>query len=296
MVLSVSHLSKTFGHHRVVNDISFDIHQGEIFGFLGPNGSGKTTTMRMILDLIHPDSGAVMLFGSRPNLRSLHGVGYLPEERGLFKRVKVVDVLRYLGRLKGLDRKAAEARAVEMLERVGLAGSLRATIQSLSRGMTQLVQLAGALIHHPTLIILDEPFAGLDPLNLALMKSIIREEQSRGAAIIFSTHMMGEVEELCERVLLIDDGKTLLYKSLTELKRSHGRYVKVVADHLPACLSHLLEATNGSFHARLGPDSDPQTILQSFYAADISVESFEITPMSLNEIFIDEVVSARKHQ
>ena len=204
--LEVRELVKTFGGRRVVNGVSFELQRGEIFGFLGPNGSGKTTTMRMALDLIRPDSGSVALLGAMPTRRALRRVGYLPEERGLFRRARVIDVLRYLGRLKGLEANAAGRRAEEMLERVGLADSARTKVQGLSRGMTQLIQFSGALLHHPDLIILDEPFAGLDPLNVELMKEIIREEQARGASIIFSTHIMSEVEELCERVLLIDAG------------------------------------------------------------------------------------------
>ena len=147
--LEVRELVKTFGDRRVVNGVSFELQRGEIFGFLGPNGSGKTTTMRMALDLIRPDSGSVALLGGMPIRKALRRVGYLPEERGLFKRARVIDVLRYLGRLKGLDARAAERRAEEMLKRVDLADSARAKVQGLSRGMTQLIQFSGTLLHHP---------------------------------------------------------------------------------------------------------------------------------------------------
>ncbi len=179
VALQVRGLTKTYGERRVVNDVSFKLDRGEVFGFLGPNGSGKTTTMRMALDLIKPDSGSVSMLGSAPTRGVLRRVGYVPEERGLFQRARVMDVLRYLGRLKGLTSTEAEARAAELMSRVGLAEHLGAKVQGLSRGMTQLVQFVGALLHRPDLIILDEPFSGLDPLNVVLMKEIIREEQAR---------------------------------------------------------------------------------------------------------------------
>ena len=294
--LEVRELVKTFGGRRVVNGVSFELQRGEIFGFLGPNGSGKTTTMRMALDLIRPDSGSVALLGGMPTRRALRRVGYLPEERGLFQRARVIDVLRYLGRLKGLEARDAERRAEEMLKRVDLADSAQAKVQGLSRGMTQLIQFSGALLHHPDLIILDEPFAGLDPLNVELMKKIIREEQARGASIIFSTHIMSEVEELCERVLLIDAGTTLLYGSLMELKRSRGtRTVKIAAGRRPESVDGVTEPVvlNGHYEYRLAAGSEPQAILRSFLDAQIPVERFEVALPTLNEIFIEEVRGAR---
>ena len=294
--LEVRDLVKTFGGRRVVNGVSFDLQRGEIFGFLGPNGSGKTTTIRMALDLIRPDSGSVALLGGMPTRRALRRIGYLPEERGLFQRARVIDILRYLGRLKDLEAGTAERRAEEMLRRVDLADSGRATVQGLSRGMTQLIQFSGALLHQPDLIILDEPFAGLDPLNVELMKEIIREEQARGASIIFSTHIMSDVEELCERVLFIDAGATLLYGSLMELKRSRGtRTVKVTAGRRPECVAGVAEpvAVNGQFQYTIASDAEPQAILRSFLDAQIPVERFELALPTLNEIFIEEVRDAR---
>jgi ABC-2 type transport system ATP-binding protein len=297
--LEVRELFKTFGGRRVVNGVSFELQRGEIFGFLGPNGSGKTTTMRMALDLIRPDSGSVALLGGMPVRRALRRVGYLPEERGLFQRARVIDVLRYLGRLKGLEANTAERRAEETLERVGLADCARAKVQGLSRGMTQLIQFSGALLHHPDLIVLDEPFAGLDPLNVELIKELIREERARGASIIFSTHIMSDVEELCERVLLIDAGTTLLYGSLMELKRSRGkRTVKIAADRRPESVAEVAEpvAVNGHFEYKLAAGSEPQAILRSFLDAQIPVERFEVALPTLNEIFIEEVRGARRRE
>ena len=295
-VLEVRELVKTFGDRRVVNGVSFELQRGEIFGFLGPNGSGKTTTMRMALDLIRPDSGTVNVFGAAPTRKVLRRVGYLPEERGLFQRAQVLDVLRYMGRLKGLSASTAEDRASEMMSRVGLAEHLAAKVQGLSRGMTQLVQFAGALLHRPDLIILDEPFGGLDPLNVVLIKEILREEQARGASVIFSTHIMSDVEELCERVLLIDAGTMLLYGSIIELKRSRGtRTVKIAADRRPESVAGVMEpmAVNGHFEYTLAAGSEPQAILRSFLDAQIPVERFEVALPTLNEVFIEEVSRAR---
>ena len=294
--LEARELVKTFGGRRVVNGVSFELQRGEIFGFLGPNGSGKTTTMRMALDLIRPDSGSVSIFGSATDRHVLRRVGYLPEERGLFQRARVLDVLRYMGRLKGLSASAAEDGASEMMSRVGLAEHLGAKVQGLSCGMTQLIQFAGALLHRPELIILDEPFGGLDPLNVVLMKEILPEEQARGASIIFSTHIMSDVEELCERVLLIDAGTMLLYGSLIELKRSRGtRTVKVAADRRPESVAGVTEpvAVNGHFEYKLADGSEAQAILRSFLDAQIPVERFEVVLPTLNEFFIEEVSRAR---
>ncbi len=294
--LSVRDLVKVFGDRRVVNGVSFDLQPGEIFGLLGPNGSGKTTTMRMALDIIRPDTGSVSLMGGPPTRAALRRVGYLPEERGLLQRAKVIEVLRYMGRLKGLDAKTAERRAAETMERVGLGEHLRAKVRSLSRGMSQLTQFAGALLHRPELIILDEPFSGLDPLNVQLMKDIIREEQRRGAAVIFSTHVMPDVEELCERVMLIDAGKVLVHGPLMELKHARGtQTVTITAARQPQSVPGVAEtrAVNGRFEYQLQQGVRPRTVLRSFLDVEIEVERFEVALPSLNEIFIEEVSRAR---
>ena len=294
--LEVHDLVKSFSGRRVVDGVSFDLHRGEIFGFLGPNGSGKTTTMRMALDLIRPDSGVVGLLGGTPTREALRRVGYLPEERGLLQQAHVLDVLRYLGRLKGLDASTAEARVKEMLDRVGLVEHLNAKVQELSRGMSQLVQFAGALLHEPELIILDEPFSGLDPLNVVLMKDIIREEQRRGASIIFSTHIMSDVEEMCERVLLIDNGEVLVYGPLMELKRARGTStVSITAEREPTSVPGVTarKVANGAYQYHLGPGAEPKAVLRSFIDADIDIQRFEVALPTLNEIFIEEVSRAR---
>jgi len=297
--LEVHNATKVFGDRAVVDDVSFEVRPGEIFGFLGPNGSGKTTTMRMALNIIRPDSGRFSVLGGDVSRGALQRVGYLPEERGLPVKAKVGDVLRYLGRLKGLDSATVAARVDEALERIGLLEYRAAKVQALSRGMTQLVQFASALLHEPELIILDEPFAGLDPLNVQLMKEIIRERQERGASVIFSTHIMSDVEELCERVVLIDEGRVLVYGPLLEMKRSRGtRNVRVVAERAPARVDNAGSSVNrdGSFEYALEEGGSPDAVIRAFLDDGIPVERFEVALPTLNEIFIEEVSHARNRR
>ena len=263
---------------------------------MGPNGAGKTTTIRMALDIIHPDTGAVALFGSAPTRQALQRVGYLPEERGLYQKAVLRDVLRYLGRLKGLSNKDAQARTDAMLQRVGLYEHRAKKVQALSRGMSQLAQFASALLHLPDLVILDEPFSGLDPLNVQVMKEIISEQQQRGASIIFSSHDMEDVEEMCERVVLISSGAVLLYGVLDELKRARGiQSIRVTAPRQPADVPGVSNAkvADGQFEYMLTDGVDPNTVLRTFLDNGIPVERFEVALPSLREMFIEEVSRAR---
>ena len=295
--LEINEVTKVYGRRAVVDKVSLVVERGEIFGLVGPNGSGKTTTIRMALDIIRPDAGRLSLLGGLPTRDALMRIGYLPEERGLYRKERVLDILRYFGRLKGLAAATAEARAEQMLRRVGLHEHRFSKVEALSRGMSQLVQFAGALIHEPDLIILDEPFSGLDPLNMQLIKEIIREQQQRGAAVIFSTHIMPDVEELCERVLLISDGTVLLYGRLDELKRSRGaRSVRVVAERQPDGITTeglQAERRNGHFEYLLNKGVEPNAVLRSFLDAGISIERFEVALPTLSEIFVEEVSHAR---
>lgn len=296
VALEIKDVTKAYDNRTVVDHVSLVVKRGETFGLLGPNGSGKTTTIRMALDIIRPESGRVSLLGGMPMREALTRVGYLPEERGLYQKSKVIDILIYLGRLKRMDAATARVRAKKMLKRVGLYEYRNKKVQALSRGMTQLVQFAGALLHEPDLIMLDEPFAGLDPLNVHLMKEILREQKERGAAIVFSTHQMPDVEELCERVLLINDGQTLLYGRLAELKRARGtRSVRVTADRQPENMLGVVdtEVRNGSFEYLLGEGTKPDELLRAYLDASIPVERYEVALPSLNQIFIEEVSRAR---
>jgi len=294
--LQVDALTKTFGHRTVVDRVSFAVKPGEIFGFLGPNGSGKTTTIRMALGIIRPDSGSVSILDSRPELSVLRDVGYLPEEAGLPPRNRVFDTIRYLGRLKGLSRAEAEFRADELLNRVGLQEHRTARVGTLSQGMKQMIQFVVAIIHRPKLLILDEPFAGLDPLNVRLMKEILSEHREDGATIMFSTHIMSDVEEMCERIALISDGELLLFGDLGYIRRERGiKSVQVQAAGIPDNLKddHSRTLPDGTLEYDIGDDRTPDEILESYVAAGIRVHRFERMLPSLTDIFIEEVSRAR---
>jgi len=295
-VLQVEGLTKTYGERKVVNDISFDVKRGEMFGYLGPNGSGKTTTIRMALDIIRPDAGSVSILGSPPDRSVLKGVGYLPEERGLPRKMRVLDAIRYLGRLKGLTFREAEDRGTELLRRVDLYEHRSKKVEALSRGMTQLLQFVTAIVRDPEFIVLDEPFSGLDPLNVELIKELLLERQRAGATIMFSTHIMSDVEELCDRVALIADGRLLLFGDLAEIKRQRGaNSVQVQARRIPDDLADGRSEVprNGVVEYPLAEGRTPETILRSYLDAGIEVERFELALPSLNDIFIEEVSHAR---
>ena len=296
-VLQIDGLTKTFGRNTVVDNVSFEVRRGEMFGFLGPNGSGKTTTIRMCLGIIRPNSGSIRILGSQPEREVLKSVGYLPEERGLTKKVRVVEILRFLGRLKGMSAAAAEKRALELLERVNLYEHHDKQVESLSRGMTQFVQFVGAIIHDPDLIILDEPFAGLDPLNVELMKELLTERQKAGASVMFSTHIMSDVEELCERVALISDSRLLLFGDLAEMKRERGaNSVQVEAKgDVPAGLANARhrKLPGGIVDYAINDGRTSESILRAYLDAGIEIERFELALPSLNDIFVEEVSRAR---
>ncbi|MFC7292524.1 ABC transporter ATP-binding protein [Hirschia litorea] len=205
--LELVNTSKFFKGKAAVKNVSFSARKGEILGFLGPNGAGKSTSLRMALGVISPDEGEALLFGEKPNLVNLRRVGFLPEERGLYRKMTARAIISYYGRLKGMDRKASLTRADEMLTRFGLGDHLKTKISDLSKGMAQKVQILSTLVHQPDLIILDEPFSGLDPVNQQDLETLIREEHARGATVIFSTHIMEQAESLCDRLVIIGQGE-----------------------------------------------------------------------------------------
>ena len=216
--VELNNICKSYNDNLVVNNVSFTVAQGEIFGLIGPNGAGKTTTIRMMMDIIKPESGEISILGENLNEDTKNRIGYLPEERGLYKKMTVLQSLVYLASLKGMGNRAARSRAEELLQRVDMLPHQKKKIEELSRGMGQIIQFLATIIHDPQLLILDEPFAGLDPVNTQLLKEIILELRSRGKAIILSTHMMNEVEALCDRILMIHKGRTVLYGELAEIK------------------------------------------------------------------------------
>ena len=295
-VLQVNGLTRTYGGRTVVNDVSFDVRRGEMFGFLGPNGSGKTTTIRMSLGIIRPNSGTVNILGSPPDWRALKSVGYLPEEPGLPWRGRVLDAVRYLGRLKGLTSTEAEARAGELLKRVGLYEHRGKKVDGLPPSTIQLVQFAAAIVHDPELIILDRPFSWLDPMNVEIMKEVLFERQRAGATIMLSTHIVSDIEDMCQRVALIVDGRLVLLGDLAEIKRQRGaKSMQVHARGVPDGLANGRDRVirDGVVEYAMEDGNTPDTILKSYLDAGIDVERFELSQPSLSDIFGQEVARAR---
>ncbi|MCZ7400570.1 MAG: ATP-binding cassette domain-containing protein, partial [Candidatus Methanoperedens sp.] len=212
--VEVSHISKSFNGQSVVKNISFDIAPGEVFGLIGPNGAGKTTIIRMLLDIIKPDSGEIRILDALLSERTKDRIGYLPEERGMYRRLTVMDTLVYLGALKN---KHSKERALELLEKMEMVSHKDKKISELSKGMAQKIQIIAAIIHDPEFVILDEPFSGLDPVNMKLVKDLILELGKEGKTILISTHMMDQVERMCDRIFMINKGSGVLYGSIGEI-------------------------------------------------------------------------------
>lgn len=221
--LVMSGATKRFGAFTAVNSLSFDVPAGQIVGFLGPNGAGKSTSLRMALGVMAPDEGEVALFGAKPEIRSLRRVGFLPEERGLYKKMSARDTITYFARLKGMSAGDARARADELLETTGLGKFRNSRISKLSKGMAQKVQILSTLAHRPDFLILDEPFSGLDPMNQQTLENLIREEHARGATILFSTHVMEHAERLCDRIVMLARGRKVLDGTLEEAFATLGQ-------------------------------------------------------------------------
>jgi ABC-2 type transport system ATP-binding protein len=287
--VEVNHITKTYGNRAVVDDVSFTVSPGEILGLIGPNGAGKTTTIRMMMDIIEPDSGDIKILGEKLNEASKNSIGYLPEERGLYKKLSVIDSILYFAMLKGMDRAAVAKRADDLLKRVEMLPHKNKKIEELSRGMGQIIQVIVTVVHDPRLIILDEPTAGLDPVNAQLLKDMMIEMRNQGKTVIMSTHRMNEIEEMCDRILMINHGQTVLYGGIKEIKskfRSNSVFVEVdgglgdipgvAGRHVHRNVTELL----------LDGSTSPQQLLERLVAAGITVNRFEIATPSLNEIFI----------
>lgn len=288
-IVEIDKVSKTYGNREVVNKVSFAVEPGEVLGLVGPNGAGKTTTIRMLLDIIKPDSGSVRVFGLPLNDEAKARIGYLPEDRGLYRNLQVWQTLLYLASLKGLSRKEAAGRASELLERVNLLAHKDKKVGELSRGMSQLVQFVATILHQPDLVVLDEPFAALDPLNVRLMKEMIAERRHHGTALILSTHQMNQVEELCDRVVMIDQGQVVLYGWLREIKqRFKSNSVNLAASRLPPGLPGIRATQDKGAYLQLTLDdsTQPQALLQTLVESGVVVERFEVALPSLEDIFV----------
>ena len=293
VLVELEHVSKSYEEKAAVRDLTVKIEAGSMFGLLGPNGAGKTSTIRMIVGITLPDSGKVTLFGKPWTSASLQRVGYLPEERGLYKKMKILDQLVFLGELRGLGAAEAARRAKSWCERMQIADSINKRTEELSKGMQQKIQFISTLLHDPELIIMDEPFSGLDPVNTNLLQDTLLELKKQGNAILFSTHRMDQVEKLCDTICLVNRGEAVLSGGVREIKSRYERNHVIVHYEGPdGFLQHPAIAEYKSYagHAeiRLKPHADAQDLLRTA-AATSAITKFELVEPSLEEIFIETV-------
>jgi ABC-2 type transport system ATP-binding protein len=299
-VITVDRVTKRFAGHTAVRDLSLKVPRGGIFGLLGPNGAGKSTSIRMMMNIIMPDEGSIAVLGSPSASRDLsHRIGYLPEERGLYPKMRVLDQLTFLGEAKGIRRSVARKKAGEWLERLGLADWKEKKVEDLSKGMQQKTQFVGALLHDPELVVLDEPFSGLDPVNSQVMRDVVVEIARQGRTVLFSTHIMEQAEKMCDRIVIIARGAKVVDGTLAEIKREFGgRYVgltftrnaeratKVLADR---SLVASVEDHGASAEAELAPDADAERLLTTLVNEGVGLSRFEVREASLQMIFIAKV-------
>jgi ABC-2 type transport system ATP-binding protein len=305
LAIDIRNVVKRYDEHLAVNDLSLAVPRGTVYGLLGPNGAGKTTTIRMLLNIIVPDSGTITLLGTPHRTRGLTDrIGYLPEERGLYKKMQVRRVLRFLAELKGVPGREADRRINEWLERLELKTPDRdwglAKVDELSRGMQQKVQFIGTLLHDPDLVILDEPFSGLDPINAQALKDSIVDLKSRGKTIIFSTHMMDNAERLCDSVCIIAHGQKVLDGGVAEVRKAHsGRTVALAVDgdareRIASVLGDRalvarVDDNNRYYELELAPGGDAQQLLRRVIDTGVPITRFELVLPSLHQIFLERV-------
>jgi ABC-2 type transport system ATP-binding protein len=303
--IEIDHVSKRYAEHVAVHDLSLKVPGGAVYGLLGPNGAGKTTTIRMILNIIAPDEGSIRILGrSSDDPGITDRIGYLPEERGLYRKMQVRRVLRFLAALKGVKQRDADRRIDEWLERFELRTTEKdwgmSRIDELSRGMQQKVQFIGTLLHDPEVVILDEPFSGLDPINAQALKDTIVELRQRGKTIIFSTHLMDTAERICDSVCIITRGEKVLDGPIGEIKEAHGpRNVAIGLNGTPSTqvasvfsdrsLVERVDDSNRYFEVEMAQGADPQALLRRIVSTGASINRFEIVQPSLHQIFLDTV-------
>ena len=299
-IVMLDRITKRYAGHTAVDALELKVPRGAVYGLLGPNGAGKTTTIRMIMNIIVPDAGVVELFGrARDGREDAHRVGYLPEERGLYKKMKVVELLVFLAQIKGVGQTTARRKAIVWLERLGLGDWGEKKVDDLSKGMQQKVQFISTLLHDPELVILDEPFAGLDPVNSQVMKDIVVDLSRGGTTILFSTHIMEQAEKLCDSVCIIARGKKVVDGTLAEVKQEHGgRHLVVALERGEGSASRLFKdrrlVANADDYGQyaeleLAVGVDPQAVLAELVRIGARVNKFEIAEPTLHKIFIDLV-------
>jgi ABC-2 type transport system ATP-binding protein len=305
LAVEIDSVEKRYEDHVAVRELSLAVPRGTVYGLLGPNGAGKTTTIRMVLDILRPDRGAIRVLGQPAGRRGVGDrIGYLPEERGLYRKMRVREVLRFLAALKGVGQREADRRLDGWLDRLSLRGAgmdwSGARVEELSRGMQQKVQFIGALLHDPELVILDEPFSGLDPVNAQALKDVVVDLKRRGRTVLFSTHVMDNAERMCDAVCIIARGEKVLDGRVSDVKAARGgvHVAVALAGGSPGAVAGLLAASplvrrlddqNRFFEAELAPDADPQALLRALVAGGAPIARFEIIQPSLHQIFLREV-------
>jgi ABC-2 type transport system ATP-binding protein len=292
--LSIQDVTKSFRTTRAVDHLSFDVPEGSVFGLLGPNGSGKTTTIRMILQIFLPDEGAIRVFGAELDEAGKRKIGYLPEERGLYRGMQVEEQLAFFGALHGLSTSDAKERSVHWLKRFEADDWIGKKVQELSKGMQQKVQFIGTILHEPDLVILDEPFSGLDPVNTRLLKDVMMELRDRGCTVVFSTHQMEQVEKSCDQICLIHKGRAVLQGDLTEIRREYGSntvHLEYSGDLPRSNIQELIEGLDDHGHyaeIRLHRPEDAGDLLRRL-VDHIDIRRFDLSEASLHSIFIRQV-------
>ncbi len=291
--IDVNHITKQFGRQQAVDGVSFQVDRGEIFGLLGPNGAGKTTSIRILLDIYKPDSGSVAILGGPMNEKKKEQIGYLPEERGLYQDIQLEHGLVYLATLKGLPESTARQRIKEWLERFDLAAHSRKKIKELSKGMQQKAQLITTLVHNPEVVIIDEPFSALDPVNTQMVKDILRELRDQNRTVVMCTHQMHQVEELCDRLVLIHKGRSMLYGTLAEIQHQYAGHEVVLHTRSPldglTGVTHIEKFNNNGYRIGLPAEENSQAFLKRIMEMGVEVEGFEKALPTLDEIFIEVV-------
>jgi ABC-2 type transport system ATP-binding protein len=294
--IEVKQIRKTFGKNIAVDDVSFTVEPGEIFGLLGPNGAGKTTSIRIILDIIKADSGTISILGGAMNEAKKNKIGYLPEERGLYQDITLENCLSYLASLKNLDTTTIKHRIDDYLVKFDLAEHRKKKLKELSKGMQQKAQLIATLVHDPEIIIIDEPFSALDPVNTQMVKDLLEEQRKLGKTVVMCTHQMHQVEELCDRLVLINKGKVMLYGELTAIRKQFaGNDIRIrTSSQLPVSIDGIdsIEKENGGYLLKPANGANAQSMLRSLLEHNIALDQFEIATPTLDDIFIQVVTGS----